>query len=78
MNIGIRQKNREKSKNVIDVDGSDSNTIYNAIMTAFKNKKQKKFKSEKIYGDGTASKKIVKYLEKISPNSDLVQKQLFY
>lgn len=78
VNIGIRQKNREKSKNVIDVDGSDSNTIYNAIMTALKNKKEKKFKSEKIYGDGTASKKIVKYLEKISSNSDLVQKQLFY
>ena len=78
VNIGIRQKNREKSKNVIDVDGSDSNMIYNAIMTAFKNKKEKKFKSEKIYGDGTASKKIVKYLEKISPNSNLVQKQLFY
>lgn len=75
VNIGIRQKGRERGKNVIDVNHS-SREIFNAI----KNSMQKKRKIPKgmIYGNGTASKKIVKYLEKVKLSNELFKKQIAY
>lgn len=77
VNVGIRQKDREKGHNVVDVIDTSSNNIHKAIASAIKTKKQKKRKNL-IYGDGTASKKIVKHLERITLDKKLIQKQIYY
>jgi UDP-N-acetylglucosamine 2-epimerase len=77
VNIGIRQKNREKGNNVIDVN-DDSNLIYAAIKKIMNSKAKQKQQTEYIYGNGTASKKIVNILETISLNDELIQKQIMY
>ena len=77
VNIGIRQKNREKGNNVIDVN-DDSNLIYITIKKIMNSKAKQKQKTEYIYGDGTASKKIVNILETISLNDELIRKQIMY
>ena len=59
VNIGTRQQDRERGKNVIDV-GHSNKQIYNAIK---KQIKHGKFKSEKIYGSGNSGEKISKILE---------------
>jgi UDP-N-acetylglucosamine 2-epimerase (non-hydrolysing)/GDP/UDP-N,N'-diacetylbacillosamine 2-epimerase (hydrolysing) len=74
VNIGIRQKYREHGKNVMNVNGT-TNSIYDAIMKAIK---RKKLTNEFIYGDGTSSRKIVRYLERINLGTDLIQKHLYY
>ena len=64
VNIGDRQKGREKSSNVIQTDYNVPN-IVNAIKIASSDKFSNKCKKiKKIYGDGSAGKKIVKMLEK--------------
>lgn len=77
VNIGVRQKGRERGKNVFDVK-EDSKSIYNAILKTLKMKKFIKTTGDHIYGHGNASKKIVRYLEKINFNKDLIQKQIVY
>lgn len=77
VDIGIRQKGRERGKNVINIeDGSPINTL-NAIKKSFK-KKNQKIKKERIYGNGNASKKIVKILEEIKITKKFIQKQIHY
>lgn len=65
VNIGSRQKNREKGENVIDV-GYDKDEIVRAILRAIEDKKFiKRAKSAKNpYGDGTTSQRVIKVLEK--------------
>lgn len=77
INIGIRQKDREKGHNVIDVLDVSTGHIHKAILQALM-KKQGLVKKELIYGDGTASKKIVKHLERITLDKKLIQKQIYY
>lgn len=78
VNIGIRQKGREKGKNVLDVKDNSVESIYSAIMKALKMKKSHMIIDNHVYGTGGASKKIVHYLEKIKINKELIQKQIFY
>ena len=78
VNIGIRQKDRERGRNVIDVEDVKSELITRTINRALKMKKNKKLKKCKIYGNGKASNKIVRILEKIQLNNELIQKQIFY
>lgn len=73
VNIGDRQKNRERAASTIDVP-YDTDKIVEAIDTAI----GKTDKAESIYGDGTASKKIIKVLEEIDINKDLLNKQITY
>jgi len=73
VNIGIRQKGREKGPNVIDAN-NDINSIKNSIEHAFKLKPKK----SKIYGTGNASYKIVMTLEKIKLDKTLIEKYLSY
>jgi len=65
VNIGSRQRNRLSAKNVINVNFSQKN-IEHAITKCLYDKKfiksLKKIKNP--YGDGTASKKIIKILKK--------------
>ena len=79
VNIGNRQKRRERSENTIDVK-PEKEKILNAIDFAVNNKFfLKKLKSCKNkFGDGKASKKIVKILKEIEINDDLIQKQITY
>ena len=77
VNIGIRQKGREKGPNVIDVVGS-TNSIYRAILKTLKMGKRRKFVKEHLYGNGKAAVKIVHHLEKIELKKELIKKQIFY
>ena len=78
VNIGIRQKNREKGKNVFNVTSWNTNSIFRTVNKAIKMKKSGKIKSSKIYGHGNSSKIIVKYLENLDLASKLNQKQITY
>lgn len=61
VNIGTRQNDRARGKNVIDVDYK-----YKDIKLAIEKQiEHGKYESEHIYGDGRAGKKIVNVLEKI-------------
>ncbi len=71
VSIGTRQQNRECGKNVITVT-HDSKKIRSAIISRIK---MKKFKSEKIYGNGNSGKKIAEVLSKVKIK---IQKKLNY
>ena len=78
INIGNRQKNRERGNNVIDVNGISKKTIHKAFQKAIRIRKNKKKTLKSPFGDGNASLKIVKKLEKLSLDKDLIQKELMY
>ena len=78
VNIGIRQKHRERGSNVIDVENILSNNIYKSILKGLKNKENKLLKTNKIYGNGTSSQKIVKILETIPISEKLIKKEIMY
>ena len=73
INIGNRQKRRERNEDVIDVE-YDSKEIKLSILKHL-GKKSKKHKYRNVYGTGKASQKIVKILENISLNKELIKKQ---
>ena len=60
VNVGSRQSDRERGHNVIDV----SNDYAEIIKGTKKQIKIKKYKKNKIYGDGKAGKKILEILLK--------------
>ncbi len=71
VNIGSRQRNRERGPNVIDVG-------YNRLEIEQGIRKQiahGKYPSSHIYGDGTAGKKIAEHLAKVKIQ---IQKHFFY
>jgi GDP/UDP-N,N'-diacetylbacillosamine 2-epimerase (hydrolysing) len=78
VNIGIRQDGRERGKNVINVKDNSIKSINKAIIKSLKIKKSSKKSSNYVYGKGNAAKKIVKTLEKIPLDKDLIQKQIHY
>lgn len=78
VNIGIRQKDRERGKNIIDVKGESVNSIYLAIVKALKMKRNRKQSYNYIYGRGMASNKIVQHLKNLKLDNELMQKQLAY
>jgi len=78
VNIGIRQMGRERGKNVIDVPSGKTKLIKKAILTALERKRKHRLKKDYTYGHGDASLKIVRHLEKIKLNKQLIQKQIFY
>jgi GDP/UDP-N,N'-diacetylbacillosamine 2-epimerase (hydrolysing) len=76
VNIGKRQEGRERGANVIDVRDITRNSIRNAIVRVMTRKVSKK--NINTYGLGDSSKKIVRILEKIRLNKDLIQKKISY
>jgi len=78
VNIGIRQEGRERGYNVIDVPKVSELDIQKAVKKAFNHNKLKKNKKKNVYGNGKASKKIVKYLSQIKLDNKLIQKQINY
>jgi len=71
VNIGTRQRNRERSSNVIDVD-YNSASIMNAIKIQLT---KNKYKKNILFGDGNAGEKIAEILHNVKPN---ISKQLNY
>jgi len=79
INIGSRQSGRLRSPSVIDTE-YNKNQIKKAVFKAINNKKfQNKIKkSTNLYGNGNASKKIVRILEKIDIQKIPIQKKMEY
>ncbi len=77
VNVGIRQKNREKGPNVLDAEDNSVVTIYSKLVKALKMQKQY-LSTASIYGDGNAAKNIIKHLETIKLNHVLIEKQISY
>jgi len=75
INIGIRQMNRDMDKTIINLKNPSAISLKKAILKSENNKKLKK---QKIYGKGNSSKIIIRILEKINLNNQLIQKQLSY
>lgn len=63
VDIGNRQKDREKGSNVINVRSNDIKALETAIKFQIK---KGKYKSINIYGNGEASLKMIKILKKIN------------
>jgi len=78
INIGNRQKNRERGNNVIDVKITSKEIVCRAFQKAIRISKNKKKTLKSPFGDGNASQKIVKKLENLSLDKDLIQKELMY
>ena len=74
VNIGKRQRCRERGKHIYDVSEHSSNEIYRNLLKALNAKQKTKNKS--IYGHGNASKKIVKILESMKITDSLIDKKL--
>ena len=79
VNIGTRQMGRERSKNVIDASYAKK-AIKKAVKKALFNKEFKKQlrKCRNPYGDGLASRRIIKVLHSIKLDKLLLQKQMIY
>jgi len=78
VNIGNRQKSRERGKNVMDSNYNKNNigkAITKALTPQFKINCQN---MKSPYGDGRASEKIIKILEKYIDNKKLFLKKLTY
>ena len=78
INIGIRQEGRERGKNILDIKDDSVKSIHNSIIKALRTKKSSHKITDYIYGKGIAAKEIVRILEKINLNKDLIQKQIHY
>lgn len=76
VNIGMRQDGRESGNNIIHTN-NNTNSITNGIKKAL-DLKNKKFKMNKIYGNGKSAKKIISILESITIEKGLIQKQIQY
>lgn len=79
VNIGIREKKRERAENVIDVDYSKED-IKRAIQKALSDKEFKEItkKARSPYGDGKTGKRIANILASIKIDKKLLQKQITY
>ena len=77
VNIGIRQFGRERGTNVIDVKEFKSEEIEKSIRKGLKKRNGHKLVKNGIYGNGNASKQIMKILQKPLSNN-LIQKHISY
>ncbi|CUR50912.1 UDP-N-acetylglucosamine 2-epimerase [Nitrosotalea devaniterrae] len=78
INIGIRQLGRESANNVINTQ-HDTDSIIKSMKYAHSSQFQKILqKCTNPYGDGNASKRIIKILETIKITDDMIQKKISY
>jgi GDP/UDP-N,N'-diacetylbacillosamine 2-epimerase (hydrolysing) len=79
INIGRRQNNRLKGKNVINVPKVSEKEILKAIkMTDSKNFLKKISKIKNLYGDGKSSERIVSILKNMLNQKSLIVKEMTY
>jgi len=79
INLGSRQKNRLRAKNILDVKVENKESI----LKAYKKSLSKNFTNnlrnvKSLYGNGESSKKILNILKKIKINSKILNKNLTY
>lgn len=78
INVGDRQKGRERTKNIIDV-GYDRNAIVKAANKALSSRFRKTLEFiQNPWGDGNTSSRIVEILENIPLNARLINKKITY
>ena len=77
INIGIRQKDRESDSNVHNIENPTVEIIEKMIKKILRTNKEKT-KNHFIYGKGNSSSKILKILEEIKIDEELIQKQIRY
>lgn len=77
IDIGIRQSDREHGNNVIRIRDVSKENISRVVLKSLKLRK-KNLRPVKVYGDGNASKKIIKVLKDIKIDEKLIKKQIFY
>jgi UDP-N-acetylglucosamine 2-epimerase len=79
INIGNRQRMREQAGNVVDVE-QNTEKIYQLAKRILEDKeyRDKLVNVKNPYGDGSASKKIVKVLKEIALTPELIQKRITY
>jgi UDP-N-acetylglucosamine 2-epimerase (non-hydrolysing)/GDP/UDP-N,N'-diacetylbacillosamine 2-epimerase (hydrolysing) len=79
VNIGIRQQDRERADNVVDVD-NNKEEIKKAIEKALYDEKfiEKVKKCKSPYGDGKAAEKIVEVLNSITIDEKMIMKRMTY
>jgi len=79
VNIGIRQQDRERGENVIDV-AHNKNAIIKAIKKALYDKKfkEKVKRGKNPYGDGHAGERIIRVLKAIKLDERLLEKQITF
>ena len=79
INLGRRQNNRYRPKNVIDIKKMSVKLISKKINLAISDNFYKIIKNlTNPYGDGNSSKKIIKILEETEINDKLIYKSLTY
>ena len=74
INIGNRQKGRETGQNVITMKNPTITEIFSELKKVTSQNKRKKNHLSSIYGNGTASKKIVNILETVPLNRNFIEK----
>lgn len=77
INIGDRQKGRERGPNVINVTRFSQKLILAALKKALLMKKST-LRIKHVYGNGLAAKKIIQHLEKINVEQRLLKKEITY
>ncbi len=77
INIGDRQKGRERNANVIDVP-ADAASIRRALKKVWNNGNPKRFPKKNIYGAGPTSEKIAHILATVALNERLRRKLISY
>jgi UDP-N-acetylglucosamine 2-epimerase len=79
VNIGIRQQDRERADNVVDVD-NNKEEIKKAIEKVLYDEKfiEKVKKCKSPYGDGKAAEKIVEVLNSITIDEKMIMKRMTY
>lgn len=77
INIGDRQKGRERSANVVDVAWNAA-ALRRAIRTAWNNGRPRVFTGRNVYGGGAAGEKIAAVLAKVPLDDRLRQKLIRY
>ena len=75
VNVGMRQRGRERSRNVLDADATAA-SILNCLKTARSKKFRQSLKGmENVYGDGQAAGRIVAVLASVPLNEELLIKK---
>jgi len=77
INVGDRQKGRERSANVVDVPWTTA-ALRQAIRNAWNNGRPRIFTGRNVYGGGAAGEKIAATLGKVPLNDRLRQKLIRY
>ena len=72
INIGNRQKGRDRLENVIDVDG-ETDQIIKSVKKLLKSASKKKY--DGVYGDGKTAEKIVEILSRVEISDKLMDKK---